>query len=127
MRFLTLSEVLRLHIWIAERTGGSTGVRDFNALESAVAQPRMTFEGKDLYPDLETKAAALCFSLTMSHPFVDGNKRVGHAAMETFLVLNGFELHATLEESESTMLALAAGDLSREQLVSWVRVHIKPL
>ena len=127
MRFLTLSEVLQLHIWIAERTGGSTGVRDFNALESAVAQPRMTFEGKDLYPDLETKAAALCFSLTLNHPFVDGNKRVGHAAMETFLVLNGFELHASLEESEGTMLALAAGDLSREQLVSWVRAHIKPL
>jgi death-on-curing protein len=87
----------------------------------------MTFEGQELYPDLETKATALCFSLVMDHPFVDGNKRVGHAAMETFLVLNGFELDATIEESERTLLALAAGRLSREQLSGWVRHHTIPL
>ena len=127
MRFLTLSEVLQLHLWVIERTGGSTGVRDLNALQSAVAQPRMTFEGQELYPDLETKATALCFSLVMDHPFVDGNKRVGHAAMETFLVLNGFELDAAIEESERTLLALAAGELSREQLSAWVRRHTRPL
>jgi death-on-curing protein len=87
----------------------------------------MTFEGQELYPDLETKATALCFSLVMDHPFVDGNKRVGHAAMETFLVLNGFELDAAIEESERTLLALAAGELSREQLSAWVRRHTRPL
>jgi len=79
-----------------------------------------------LYPDLETKATALCFSLVGNHPFVDGNKRVGHAAMETFLVLNGLELDATIEEGVRTMLALAAGELSREQLLAWVRRHTRP-
>lgn len=61
-------------------SGGASGIRDLGALESAVAQPHASFGGQDLYPDLITKAAALCFSLVMNHPFVDGNKRVGHAA-----------------------------------------------
>lgn len=126
MRFLTLFEVLQLHLLVIERTGGSTGVRDLHALQSAIAQPRMSFEGQELYPDLETKATALCFSLVGNHPFVDGNKRVGHAAMETFLVLNGLELDATIEEGVRTMLALAAGELSREQLLAWVRRHTRP-
>lgn len=86
----------------------------------------MTFEGRELYPDLETKAAALCFSIVMNHPFVDGNKRVGHAAMEIFLVLNGLELDATVEESETTMLTLAAGKLSRDQFSLWVRRNTRP-
>jgi death-on-curing protein len=69
-------------------------------LESATAQPRKTFGGEDLYPDLPAKAAALAFSLINNHPLVDGNKRIGHAALETLLVLNGFELDAGVDEAE---------------------------
>ena len=61
--------------------------RDFGALESAIAQPRATFGGVDLYPTLIEKAAALGCSLVQGHAFVDGNERVGHASMETFLIL----------------------------------------
>src|SRR5213594_4058915 len=111
---------------VIQQTGGSTGVRDLGALQSALAQPRMTFGGLDLYANLEAKATALCFSLVSNHPFLDGNKRVGHAAMETFLVLDGFELSAGVEESERIMLALASGDLARDQLLRWVTTHIKP-
>ncbi len=125
MRHLSLSEVLDLHHMIIEQTGGLSGVRDLGALESAVAQPRMTFDGADLYPSLIEKAAALCFSLVNNHPFVDGNKRVGHAAMETFLVLNGFEIDAPTDEQEELVLALAAGQLSREDLVGWLQVHVR--
>ena len=82
MRFLSLSEVFDLHRRLIDQTGGAFGVRDLGALESALAQPRMTFSGQDLYPSLAEKAAALCFSLIQNHPFVDGNKRVGHAATE---------------------------------------------
>lgn len=89
MRYISLSEVLELHRRIIEESGGSTGVRDLGGLESAIAQPRMTFGGRDLYPTLIEKAAALCFSLVQNHPFIDGNKRVGHAAMEVMLILNG--------------------------------------
>ena len=99
------------------------GVRDLGALESALAQPRATFDGQDLYPDVIAKAAALCYSLVLNHSFLDGNKRIGHASMETFLLLNGFELTADLLEQEQVMLDLAAGKLSREQFVSWVTAH----
>ena len=86
IRYLTLEEVLELHRLTLEQSGGLSGVRDFGGLDSAVAQPRMTFGGQDLYPNLPEKAAALGFSLVCNHPFVDGNKRIGHAALETFLV-----------------------------------------
>ena len=89
MRYLTLAEVLDLHHRVIEMSGGGDGVRDLAGVESAVAQPQMTFAGDELYPTIESKATALCFSLVMNHPFVDGNKRIGHAAMETFLVMNG--------------------------------------
>lgn len=85
----------------------------------------MTFDEEDLYPTVEEKAAALCFSLVMNHPFIDGNKRVGHAAMETFLVLNGWELVATVDDSEATILLLAAGELEREELLEWVKSRLR--
>ncbi len=127
MRYLALSEVVELHRRLLEATGGAVGIRDLGALESAVAQPKMTVAGSDLYPSLAEKAAALCFSLVANHPFVDGNKRVGHAAMETFLVVNGAEIDARLEEQERVMLELAAGRINRGQLANWLGQHLKPL
>jgi len=81
MRYLTLGEVVELHRAVIEKTGGTAGIRDLGALDSALAQPQATFDGVDLHPSLADKAAALCFSLVRNHPFLDGNKRVGHAAM----------------------------------------------
>lgn len=98
MRYLTLSEVLELHRRIVQHSGGSLGIRDLNAVESALAQPRMTFGGADLYATIVEKASAVGFLLIQNHPFIDGNKRIGHAAMETFLVLNGFEISAPVNE-----------------------------
>ena len=126
MRYLTLGEVVALHRRLIASTGGASGVRDLRALESAVAQPRATFGGDDLYPGVVEKAAALGFSLTMNHPFIDGNKRMGHAAMEIFLVLNGYELSALVDEQERVMLQLAAGRLSRDDFVQWVRSRVIP-
>jgi len=127
MRYLTLGEVLDLHRRIIEQSGGAVGVRELGGVESAVAQPQMTFGGEELYPTIESKATALCFSLVMNHPFVDGNKRIGHAAMETFLVMNGFEIAANVDHAETTILTLAAGELSREELLEWVTSHIRRL
>lgn len=127
MRFLTLHEVLELHRRIIAQSGGGEGIRDLGAIESAIAQPHMTFGGQDLYPSIVEKAAALCFSLVMNHPFVDGNKRIGHAAMETFLILNGCEINASINEAEQGILTLAAGNLTRESLVSWLGSRIQRL
>jgi len=86
MRYLSIREILELHEIIIETSGGALGIRDIRALESSISQPRLTFNQADLYPDVISKAAALCFFIVMNHPFIDGNKRIGHAAMETFLV-----------------------------------------
>jgi death-on-curing protein len=93
IRYLVLIEVIELHRQIIEQSGGSLGIRDLGAVESALAQPRMTFGGEELYPTLVDKAAAIGFSLIMNHPFIDGNKRIGHAAMEVFLVMNRRRLY----------------------------------
>jgi death-on-curing protein len=127
MRYLALAEVVELHRRLLEATGGAAGIRDLGALESAIAQPKTTFVGVDLYPTLVEKAAALCFSLVANHPFVDGNKRVSHAAMETFLVLNGAEVDARVGDQERVMLDLAAGRIDRDQLADWLRQHLKLL
>lgn len=75
IRYLTLEEVLELHRLVLELSGGLAGVRDLGGLDSAVAQPQMAFGGRELYPTMPEKAAALGFSLVCNHPFVDGNKR----------------------------------------------------
>ncbi len=84
----------------------------------------MTFGGQDLYPDLVLKAAALGFSLICNHPFVDGNKRIGHAAMETFLLLNGLEIVAGVDEQERVILQVASGVMGRDALTAWLRAHV---
>ena len=127
MRYLTLGEVLELHRRIIQQTGGASGVRNLAALESAVAQPRMTFEGKDLYPTLADKAAALAFFIVQNHPYIDGNKRCGHAAMETFLVLNGKEIKAPVDELEKIIMEMASGKFSRKNFADWLAGHIRSL
>ena len=110
---------------VAEQSGGGIGVRHLGRLESALAQPRQSFGGTDLYPSLVEKAAALGYSLIANHPFVDGNKRIGHAAMEIFLVLNGYEIDADVDEQERAVLAVAAGEMTRAQLTDWLRDHLR--
>jgi len=124
MRYLRLREILQLYRQIMEQSGGSMGIRNLGALESALAQPRTTFGGKDLYPSIPEKAAVLAFSFIQNHPFVDGNKRTGHAAMEAFLLLNGHEINAPLEEQEKVLLQVAAGKLAREEFAAWLRRHV---
>ena len=126
MRYLSLGEIVGLHQALLDQTGGATGIHDLGGLESALAQPRATFGGGDLHSTLVQKAAALAFSLTLNHPFVDGNKRVAHAAMEVFLVLNGLELVGAVDEQERLMLDLADGQVTREQLTAWLEQHTKP-
>lgn len=70
MRYLTLIEVLELHRRIIEQSGGAPGIRDIGLLGSAIAQPRITFDGEDLYPSLLEKAGILGFLIVMNHPFI---------------------------------------------------------
>jgi death-on-curing protein len=124
VRYLSVAQVERLHALVIARSGGSEGLRERGTLESAVAQPRQTFGGDDLYPTLPEKAEALAYALVMGHPFVDGNKRIGHAAMETFLMLNGYEIGADVDEQERLFLDLAAGQVKRDTLAAWIEARL---
>ena len=124
MRYLSLEEIIALHARIIAQSGGILALRDRGALESAVAQPEMTFGGNDLYPAVAEKAAALGHSLIQNHPFLDGNKRVGHAAIEVFLVLNGYEISASVDEQEQIVLTVASGAMSRAELGEWLKRRI---
>ena len=124
MRYLSIAEIISLHAKVIAQSGGSFGLRDQGALESAIAQPEMTFDGDDLYPTIAEKAGALGHSLIQNHPFVDGNKRVGHAAMEVFLVLNGYEITASVDEQEQMVLSVATGQKSRAAFSEWLKQHL---
>jgi death on curing protein len=78
-----------------------------------------------IQPTIIDKASALCFSIVMNHPFVDGNRRTGHAAMETFLVLNKLEISASTDEQEQIMLNLASGELRRGAFTEWLQQNVK--
>jgi death-on-curing protein len=125
MRYLTIAEVLETYQRVMQQTGGLVGIRDLGALESAIAQPYMTFGGNELYPSLAEKAAALGFSLIQNHPFADGNKRTGHAAMESFLAVNGHEISASTEEQVEIILSVASGKLNRQKFTEWLSHRIQ--
>lgn len=102
--------------------GGGEGVRDAGLLESAMARP----QNLELYgePDAAALAAAYAFWIARNHPFVDGNKRTAAVVSETFLMLNGHSLVATDAEHVVAFLALAARELSEEELADWFRQHL---
>jgi death-on-curing protein len=102
--------------------GGLPGVRDENALESALARPRQKWNSLDRN-DLAILAAAYAFALVQNHPYRDGNKRIGLLAMVTFLGVNGHEFSATEADVVTEILALADGKVSEEALAKWIRQH----
>jgi death-on-curing protein len=124
IEYLTVDDVLDLHEEVITETGGSTGLRDRPGLESAVANPSQTFAGADLYPSLIDKAGVLLWSLVQNHPFVDGNKRIGHAAAELFLRLNGKTIQAPVDEAENVVIRVASGECPRDELNRWLSAHV---
>lgn len=105
--------------------GGLPGVRDENALESALARPQQK-QAYDPEIDLAGLAAAYGFGLARNRPYRDGNKRIAFLALVTFLGINGKEFDATEEDVVSTILALAEGNLTEAQLARWVGTHVAP-
>ena len=126
MKYLYPKQILYLHRAILEQSGGSAGLRDEGLLESAVYRPQASFGGQDLYPDLFTKAAALGHSLVNNHPFVDGNKRVGFEAMRLMLRLNGYDIHAAVDEKLHFALAIAKSEHTEQAIAEWLKQHSRP-
>jgi death-on-curing protein len=123
--YLSAEQLFELYRVLIRLFGGRSGVRDRSGLESAAARPAMTFGGDDLYSDLAAKAAVLMHSLVFNHPFVGGNKRIGAAAAELFLRVNGAVLDTSDEEFEAMTVATASGDVPPEALVIWFRQRIR--
>jgi death-on-curing protein len=127
VEYLTLEEVLLLHARLIQRTGGSGGVRDMRLLDSALARPRATFGGEDLYPGLWYKAAVLMHSLVKNHPFVDGNKRTALTATGLFLELNGYMMTASNEEALDFTRRVVLGEIDVKLMAAWLEDHCQAI
>ncbi len=114
-------KVLLLHQYIASETGGSIGLRDEGLLESALEGAYATFDGRELYPTKEEKAARIGASLVANHAFLDGNKRIGMYVMLTFLEVNGIRIECSDQDIVHVGLSLAEGAMNYEDLLAWIR------
>jgi|LZCG01.1.fsa_nt_gb death-on-curing protein len=121
MRHLETDEVLLIHERILDKFCGAGGLRDWGLLDSAVNRPRATFEGRELYPNIFTKAAALGHSLVLNHPFVDGNKRTAWEAIHTFIEENGYSLQVKGDEIVKLMLRIEDKSLGVKQIAEWLK------
>ena len=120
MIYLTLPELL----YVAERTlGPGYAVRDYGLLEAALARPRATAFGKDAYPDLDAKTAALLHSIARNHALIDGNKRLALAAVIAFHGLNGRRLTLTNDEAYNLVMNVAAGEIDSADAIAAVLQH----
>jgi death on curing protein len=120
---ILLEDILKIHKASIKDFGGAHGIRDEGLLSSALARPFQTFGGKDLYPSIFEKAAALGESLIINHPFVDGNKRTGILALLTLLLGHDIRLTATGDELYEFVINISTGSLRFEEIVSWLSKH----
>ena len=125
MIILSKEQVLKLHTSLIKTTGGSSGIRDEGMLDVALNNPFQTFEGRELYPSIQAKAARLCFGLVKNQAMLDGNKRLGTHVMLVFLALNGYELSYSQKELCDIILALASGDIGEKEILQWIIEHQK--
>lgn len=109
---------------LAEHIGG-IGVRDIGLLESALAKPQNLFSYSDGQVDVAAMAASYAYGIATDHPFIDGNKRTALVVSFVFVELNGYTITASEIDAYTTILALAAGDLSEDDLVVWFRRNMK--
>ena len=121
IRFLSEAIILAIHDDQIRLYGGKYGVRDASALDSALHMPQAQFSGQFLHSTIFHMAAAYGFHLCQNHPFLDGNKRAAGMVMFTFLQLNGLEPTATEMDYYQTMMAVASGRMSKEQLADWLQ------
>ena len=119
--YLTVGEVLQIHLRLINDYGGTHGIRDKGLLESAVFRPQIGY-----YNGIAEEAAALMESLANNHPFLDGNKRVSFAAAHTFLIVNGYDLEVKpLEAYEFMMQSIARGEFRFGPILEWINNHIR--
>jgi death-on-curing protein len=124
--FLELDDVLAIHAEQVARYGGEAGIRDLGLLQSALAMPRASFDGEFLHPTMPEMAAAYLFHLTQNHPFIDGNKRIGLAAMMAFLGMNDLWLESDPDQLIDLVLRVARGEIGKPEIAVFLRPRCVP-
>ena len=119
--FLTLAEVIEVHVDQIRRYGGQSGLRDLGLLQSALAQPQAFFAGQWLHNDLYAMSAAYAYHLCLNHPFVDGNKRTALASALVFLELNGISLLDPRGRLKDAMFRMASGKMGKEEFARLIK------
>ena len=121
VNYVTLPDVLAMHMVLIKRFGGSDGVRDMGSLESAIARPQSGY-----YKDVIESAGALFESLAINHPFIDGNKRVAFAATDVFLRINGYRFTLNSKEVHASMMKFFdTGTFKLATIEPWLRKNVK--
>jgi len=125
MRYLSPADLIAIHEQLLSEFGGMRGITEagFGRLEAAAAAPQASVFGEEVYATVTEKAAAICQAIVRGHPFSDGNKRVALVALAVFLDSNGYALTASNDAAYATIMALAQGELGREELTRWVEEH----
>lgn len=126
-QYVSIDEVYAIHEAIIKRAGTKASVRDFSLLHSAVERPKAAFDGKDLYPTVFLKAAALLQSICLNHPFTDGNKRTSWLIAKRFLYLNGYHLKVKTKEAVGFMLKVDNQKPELSEIASWLEEHSENL
>jgi death-on-curing protein len=126
-RFLTVHEVIALHVIAVHRYGGATELIDRGKLESAVGAASATFDGRLLNESIEEQAAAYWHGVCQAHAFLDGNKRLSLICANVFLLRNGFRLEISSQEGESVTMQIARGEMSKSEVSTWLSGRIKSL
>ena len=123
MKWIPLDNIITLHKKMIRATGGLSGIRDINLLQSAIFNAQATFYGIDLYPNLESKCAAVCYGVINNHPFVDGNKRMGIYLLLILLEYNDYLVEYSEDELVDLGFGIAKGIISRDDIVLWIIEH----
>ena len=122
---ISIQETVYIHNLLIKTFGGSSGIRDFQALESALSRPFQTFDNVELYPSIIEKAASLLESLLANHPFVDGNKRTGYVLMRLFLKKNGMDMIADETIKFQFVIDVASGVKRYDDILIWLEDYVE--
>lgn len=124
--WIEIEDAIDIHDEQIERHGGLPGLRDGNLLGSALSRPinRCYYEG---VTDIPTLAAGYLFGMARNHPFVDANKRTSYIVTTKFMERNGYEVQLAQPRTVDTMVAVARGDMTEEQVADWIRSISRPL
>src|ERR1700741_5340996 len=124
---IPIKEVEQLHRILIVKFGGSNGIRDNSALQSALVRPFQTFDGKELYTSVLEKAASLIESILVNHPFIDGNKRTGYTLLRLFLLQNGIDIVASKDNKYEFVINIASGTLKYNAILEWLHANTEKM